>query len=67
MPMAFALARDAGVDPGRLQAWADLHWTLLEEALEIARADGLDPKLHPEDEALAEAVFRRALPMVSAR
>ena len=62
MPMAFALARDAGVDRRLLQQWAGLHWTLLDEALEIAREDGFDPKLYASDEALAEAVFRRPLP-----
>ncbi len=62
MPMAFALAREVGVDPKLLQTWADMHMNLLREALEIAREDGSDPRLRAQDDALAQAVFRQPLP-----
>jgi glycosyltransferase involved in cell wall biosynthesis len=62
MPLAFQLARDAGVDPVRLQTWADLHRAWLEDALAEARAEGRDALLRPADRPLAEAVFRGALP-----
>ena len=62
MPQALRLAREAGVDPVRLQTWADLHRQWLDEALESAAAQGADPRLGPADAPLAEAVFRGALP-----
>jgi glycosyltransferase involved in cell wall biosynthesis len=62
MPMALAQARDAGVDPVLLQTWANMHLRLLHEALEIARANGSDPRLSEEDFALAQSVFRSGLP-----
>jgi glycosyltransferase involved in cell wall biosynthesis len=62
MPMAFALARDAGVDPVKLQAWADNHRGWLDEALAIAAEKGWTPNLGPADEALAEATFRDVAP-----
>jgi hypothetical protein len=62
MPLALQLARDAGVDPVRLQAWADLHRAWLEDALAEARTEGRAPLLRPSDRPLAEAVFRGALP-----
>jgi glycosyltransferase involved in cell wall biosynthesis len=58
MPLAFALARDAGVDPRLLQPWADMHRRLLQEALDIAAANGLPPGLERADEPLAQTVFR---------
>ena len=58
MPLAFALARDAGVDPVKLQTWADSHRGWLDEALHIAARNGWTPNLGADDEALAEAVFR---------
>ena len=58
MPMAFTLARDAGVDPVRLQTWADAHLDLLREALEIARSKGEDNHLTPAQLELAEIVYR---------
>ena len=62
MPQAFALARDAGVDPVLLQTWANRHRGLLDEALEISRSKGDSVRLGPADRALAEAVFRDGLP-----
>jgi hypothetical protein len=61
MPMAFALARDAGVDPVRLQAWADKHQGWLKEALQIAAAKGWPAALGVADEALALSMFRAGL------
>jgi glycosyltransferase involved in cell wall biosynthesis len=62
MPMALSLARDAGVDPVLLQAWADVHLRLLHEALEIAEKNGHAPRLTQADLALAQSVFRGGLP-----
>jgi glycosyltransferase involved in cell wall biosynthesis len=62
MPMAFALARDAGVDPRRLQTWADMHLNLLNEALGIAADAGSAAPLRPRDLALAQCTFRGGLP-----
>jgi glycosyltransferase involved in cell wall biosynthesis len=62
MPLALALARDAGVDPVLLQSWADLHLGLLYEALEITKANGRDPHLTSDDLTLAQSVFRSGLP-----
>jgi len=62
MPMALAQARDAGVDPILLQNWADKHLRLLYEALEIARVNGHNPRLTPDDLALAQCIFRSGLP-----
>jgi glycosyltransferase involved in cell wall biosynthesis len=64
MPLAFALARDAGVDPRRLQAWADMHRDLLKEALDIASASGWATGLKPADESLAQSVFRAGAPAI---
>ena len=58
MPMAFALAREAGMDRVKLQAWADLHLKLFREALEIARERKVDPGLEPAQLALAHILFR---------
>jgi hypothetical protein len=66
MPLAFALARDAGVDPRRLQTWADMHRRLLKEALSIASAGGFAPGLGPGDEPLAQSVFRAGAPTLEA-
>jgi glycosyltransferase involved in cell wall biosynthesis len=66
MPMAFALARDAGVDPRRLQTWADMHRNLLREALDIASAGGWASGLGPADEPLAQSIFRAGAPALEA-
>ena len=58
MPMAFALARDVGLDRVKLQAWADLHLTLFREALDIARERGDDFGLAPPQLELAHLLFR---------
>jgi glycosyltransferase involved in cell wall biosynthesis len=58
MPMAFALARDAGVDPRRLQGWADLHLDLLKEALDMSSANGWPVRLGATDLPLAQSTFR---------
>jgi glycosyltransferase involved in cell wall biosynthesis len=62
MPLAFALARDAGVDPRKLQTWADMHQKLLKEALDIASANDWPPGLGPTDAPLAQSTFRAGLP-----
>ena len=61
MAEAFGLARDVGVDPILLQRWADLHRSLLSEALVIARREQRDPGV---DELQLEpaALFFRASP-----
>jgi hypothetical protein len=66
MPMAFALARDAGVDPVKLQAWADTHLALLTEALDIASVNGWAVPLGPADEPLAQSTFRLDPPALEA-
>ncbi len=58
MPMAFALAREVGLDRVKLQQWANLHLTLFREALEIARERGDDPGLSPAQLELAHRLFR---------
>ena len=58
MPLAFDLARSAGVDPVRLQRWADLHRKLLDEALQIAESQGGAAGFGPEYADLAFRVFR---------
>jgi glycosyltransferase involved in cell wall biosynthesis len=62
MPLAFALARDAGVDPLRLQTWADMHLNLLNEALDIAADAGWAVPLRSADLPLAQSTFRTGLP-----
>jgi glycosyltransferase involved in cell wall biosynthesis len=62
MPLALQLARDAGVDPVRLQTWADRHRGWLKDALAEARAEGRPSLLRAADRPLAEAVFRGDLP-----
>jgi glycosyltransferase involved in cell wall biosynthesis len=59
MPQAFALARDIGVDPVRLQQWADLHLDLFREALKIAKTRGAPHGLTPEMLELAHIHFRK--------
>jgi len=66
MPMAFALARDAGVDPVKLQAWADTHLALLREALGMASANGWAVRLGPADEPLLQSTLRLDLPALEA-
>ncbi|MGZ3315021.1 MAG: glycosyltransferase [Caulobacteraceae bacterium] len=66
MPLAFALARDAGVDPVKLQAWAGKHQGWLQEALAIAAGSGWTPNLGPDDQALALATFRTLTPAFEA-
>jgi glycosyltransferase involved in cell wall biosynthesis len=58
MPLAFDLARQAGVDPERLQAWADAHLKLMEEALVIARSQDWATALGDRHADLARRVFR---------
>jgi hypothetical protein len=58
MPLAFDLARQAGVDPERLQTWADTHLKLMDEALDIARSQGWTVTLDGRYAALARRVFR---------
>ena len=61
MPLAFALAREAGVDPVKLQTWAGVHRALLDEALAIGREQGWTARFGPAYADLARRVFR-ALP-----
>ena len=58
MPLALSLAREVGVDPARLQSWADLHLTLLDEALEIARGQNWTTSFGSDHADLAQRVFR---------
>ena len=58
MPLAFALAREAGLDRVKLQAWADMHLELFREALEIAREQKVDPGLQPDQLELARLLLR---------
>lgn len=59
MPEAFALARECGVDPVKLQRWADMHRALYEEALLIAEREKTDPGLDGARLARARVHFRR--------
>jgi len=59
MPQAFALARDIGVDPVRLQNWADQHLELFREALVIARDRDTPHGLTPAMLDLAHIHFRQ--------
>ena len=61
MPLAFALAREAGVDRVKLQTWADMHLKLFREAMEIAREKALDPGLTPSQLELAQLMLRTDL------
>ena len=61
MPLAFALARDAGVDRSKLQAWARMHGELFDEAMDIARETGIDPGLDASALRLGERLYRRSL------
>jgi glycosyltransferase involved in cell wall biosynthesis len=58
MPLALALAREAGVDAARLQSWADTHLGLLDEALAIADHQGWTVELGDKYAELARRVFR---------
>jgi len=58
MPQAFALARDVGVDPVRLQQWADERLDLFREALAIAKTREIPNSLTPEMLELAHIHFR---------
>jgi hypothetical protein len=58
MPEAFQLAREAGVDPVRLQSWARTHRGLLDEALALAGPDYKGPVLDARGADLARRVFR---------
>jgi hypothetical protein len=59
MPLALALAREAGVDPTKLQAWAGTHLKLFGEAREIARSKGWPDEIGAEWGRLALRVFRQ--------
>ena len=61
MPMAFALARDVGVDRSLLQGWADMHLELFREAMRIAADRELDPGLEPGQLGLAHLMLRTDL------
>lgn len=62
MPLAIDLARQAGVDPARLQSWADAHLALFDEAMDIAKRQGWTVALEAEHTALAQRVFRAQIP-----
>jgi glycosyltransferase involved in cell wall biosynthesis len=59
MPLAFAMARDVGVDPVLLQQWADQHLSLFREALAIAREQDTPHGLTSEMLQLAHIHFRQ--------
>ncbi len=62
MADALALASDAGVDRQRLAGWARLQAELYEEAVTIARRDGLSLNMsNPEDFSLSWPIFRRRI------
>ena len=58
MPLALVLAREAGLDPLRLQAWAEVQKRLFEEARAIAADQGLCSVIGDEWTDLALRVFR---------
>jgi hypothetical protein len=61
MPQALALAREVGVEPERLQAWARTQHALYDAAIEKAREAGAPPRLSDEEAQFSRVLFRAEL------
>jgi glycosyltransferase involved in cell wall biosynthesis len=61
MPQALSLARDAGVDHDRLQAWARVQGDLFDEAMALMRESDWPAQITHDESQLAHILYRREL------
>ena len=61
MPIAFAKARNAGVDPKKIWKWICLHRPLFEDAISIAMSKGVKVPIHDTELDDAYPLFREKL------